>query len=373
MRKRSVAVAVVALAAIAACSRDQPYEKPLTPVVVRAVESYVEAGGFRYSATVEPNVRVDLAFKRGGYVESLLQVRGADGIARSVQEGDLVASGAVLATLRQSDYVDKRTQAEAQLREAEASLSHATSESERAGRLFATGSLTKRDYDAAQTQVDVIRAKRDGARALVQEAQNAVADTNLASPIDGVVLKRLVEVGSLAGPGTPGFVIADSRRVKVVFGAPDRIVSRVKVGRPLTVTVAAIPGERFRGSITRIAPAADPRSRVFDVEITIANPDRRLKVGMIAALEVEDQTLASAPVVVPLSAIVRAPNTTDAYAVFVIEQRDGAPVARLRAIQLGQPFGNAIAVTQGLKPGEQIIVNGATLVTDGERVRVSQS
>ena len=169
-------------------------------------------------------MRVDLAFKRGGYVESLLQVRGADGIARSVQEGDLVASGAVLATLRQSDYVDKRTQAEAQLREAEASLSHATSESERAGRLFATGSLTKRDYDAAQTQVDVIRAKRDGARALVQEAQNAVADTNLASPIDGVVLKRLVEVGSLAGPGTPGFVIADSRRVKVVFGAPDRIV-----------------------------------------------------------------------------------------------------------------------------------------------------
>jgi RND family efflux transporter MFP subunit len=373
MRRRTVAVAVVVLAGITACSRDHPYEKPLTPVVVQAVESYVEPGGFRYAATVEPNVRVDLAFKRGGYVESLLQVRGADGASRSVQEGDLVTGGAVLATLRQTDYLDKRTQAEAQLREAEASLSHATSESERAGRLFATGSMTKQNYDAARTQVDVIQAKRDGARALVQEALNAMADTNLTSPIDGIVLKRLVEVGSLAGPGTPGFVIADSHRVKVVFGAPDRIVGRLKVGRTQSVTVAAMPGEQFRGSITRIAPAADPRSRVFDVEVTLANPDRRLKVGMVAALEIEDQTPASAPVVVPLTAIVRAPNTTDAYAVFVIEQRDGGTVARLRAIQLGQPFGNAIAVTQGLKQGEQIIVHGATLVTDGERVRVSQS
>ena len=370
--RRGVAI-IVSLAGITACHRDAPYEKPLTPVVVRAVESYVEPGGFRYSATVEPNVRVDLAFKRGGYVESLLQVRGPGGAMRQVQEGDLVTSGSVLATVRQTDYVDKRMQAESQLREAEASLTHATSESERAGRLFATGSLTKRDYDAAQTQVDVIRAKRDGARALVQEAENAVAETKLTSPIDGIVLKRLVEVGSLAGPGTPGFVIADSRRVKVIFGAPDRIVAKLKVGQPQAVTVAAIPGELFRGTISRIAPAADPRSRVFDVEITIANPDQRLKVGMVAALEVEDQLPASAPVVVPLTAIVRAPNTTNAYAVFVVEQRDGGAVARLRGVQLGQPFGNRIAVTQGLKQGEQIIVTGATLVTDGERVSIGQS
>jgi multidrug efflux system membrane fusion protein len=78
-------------------------------------------------------------------------------------------------------------------------------------------------------------------------------------------------------------------------------------------------------------------------------------------------------VVVPLTAIVRAPNTTDGFAVFVIEQRDGGPVARLRVIQLGQPVGNGIAVTQGLQQGEHVIVHGATLVTDGERVSVAQS
>src|SRR5262245_1940435 len=158
MRKGSIVI-VVALGGIVACHRSAPYEKPLTPVIVRAVESYAEPGGFRYSATVEPNVRVDLAFKRGGYVESLMQVPGPGGSIRQVQEGDRVASGAVLATLRETDYVDKRMQAESQLREADASLAHATSESDRAGRLFATGSLTKRDYDAARTQVDVIRAK----------------------------------------------------------------------------------------------------------------------------------------------------------------------------------------------------------------------
>ncbi len=360
------------VASVVACRQEAPYQKPLTPVHVQAATSYAEAAGIRYSGTVEPNLRVDVAFKVGGYVEGLLQV-GAGGPSRSVQEGDQVTRGAVLATIRDTDYADKRNQALSQLRQAEVSRDYATEESERADRLFAATSVTKVDRDGAKTKLDVARAQVDGARALVQEADHALADIALKAPIDGVVMKRLVEVGSLVGPGTPGFVLADTRLVKVLFGAPDVVVNKLKIGTPQTVTTAALPDGELRGTITRVSPLADPRSRVFDVEVTIPNFDGRLKVGMVVALQVAQGAPVSAPVVVPLTAIIRAHDKPNEYAVMIVEERGGQQIARLRNVQLGQAFGNSIAVTAGLRTGERVIVTGVTLLTDGEQVSVTQS
>jgi multidrug efflux system membrane fusion protein len=363
---------VLAAAGSAACREPAVHEKALTPVVVRAVASYDAAAGVRYSGVVEPLLRVDVAFKAGGYVQSLLQARGPDGRLRDVQEGDAVGRGVVLATVRDADYQEKRKQALSQLREAEVAVAHATEEYERAARLYATKSVTKTEHDGARTRLDVMRAKLDGARALVQEAENAIGDTSLRSPIDGLVMRRLVEVGSLAGPGTPGYVLADTRQVKVVFGAPDDIVNTLKLGAAQPLSIASVPGRPFRGVVSRIAPVADPRSRVFDVEITLPNADGRLKVGMVASLEVGGER-AAAPVVVPLAAIVRAPGDRSGYAVFVVEDRDGRSVARVRIIELGQAFGNSIAVVSGLAVGERVVVVGATLIADGEAVRVAES
>jgi RND family efflux transporter MFP subunit len=356
-----------------ACRQANLYQKPLTPVRVQAATSYTESNGVRYSGTVDASLRVDLAFKTGGYVERLLQVRGADGRSRSVQEGDPVTRGVVLATVRDTDYVDRRNQALSQLRQADVSRDYATEEFERADRLFASNSVTKVDRDGAKTKLDVARAQVDGAQALVQQADDALADGALKAPIDGVVMKRVVEVGSLVGPGSPGFVLADTRQVKVLFGAPDVIIKTVKIGAPQTVTTASLPDAQFHGMITRIAPVADPRSRVFDVEVTIPNSDGRLKVGMVVALQVAEGAPVSAPVVVPLTAIVRAHDQASEYAVMIVEDRDGHQIARLRTVQLGQAFGNSIAVTSGLRTGERVIVAGVTLVTDGEQVSITQS
>jgi multidrug efflux system membrane fusion protein len=361
------AVALVAASSIG-CGQAAPYQKPLTPVQVQAATSYTEASGIRYSGTVEPNLRVDVAFKVGGYVESLLQVGG-----RSVQDGDRVSKGATLATIRDADYTGKRNQAMSQLRQAEASLDYATQEFERANRLLAANSVTQVDRDGAKTKLDVARAQVDGARALVQEADNALADSALKSPIDGVVMKRLVEVGSLVGPGTPGFVLADTRQMKVLFGAPDVVVNKLKIGTPQMITSAALPDEDVHGTITRIAPGADPRSRVFDVEVTIPNLNDRLKVGMVVALQVAQGAPVSALVVVPLTAIIRAHDKAAEYAVMIVEERGGQQIARLRNVQLGQAFGNTIAITAGLRAGERVIVTGVTLVADGEQVSVTQS
>ena len=97
------------------------------------------------------------------------------------------------------------------------------------------------------------------------------------------VLKRNVDVGTLVGPATNGFTLADTRTVKAVFGVPDTAMANVKLGSPQTVTTEALPGT-FSGHITSISAAADPKSRVYSVEVRIDNPQQSLKAGMIASI-----------------------------------------------------------------------------------------
>ncbi|MBI2875276.1 MAG: efflux RND transporter periplasmic adaptor subunit [Candidatus Tectomicrobia bacterium] len=383
---------------LAGCSHQEPYDKPLTPVGVRAVEPYSTGGGVRYSASIKPNAQVDLSFKASGYVREILQVRGADGRERDVQEGDWVTPGTILARVREADYrvrvsqvrsqraeaLASAEQARSQLAEARAAWEQARLDLDRASRLLATQSMTRPEYEAAQArfeaaqarvegaqaQLEAIQARIAGARAQVEEFEIALQDCALKAPIHGLLLKRNIEVGTLVGPGTVGFVLADITSVKAVFGVPDLRVQTLKLGSPLAITTEAIPGVELRGQTTRISPAADPKSRVFEVEITIPNPQHQLKVGMIASLEVAGESPSQPIAVVPLTAIVRSQEHPEGYALFVVEGRKGQPVARHRNVELGEALGNRIAVTQGVKMGERVIVTGATLVTDGEPVRI---
>jgi multidrug efflux system membrane fusion protein len=348
----------------ASCAKEEPYEKPLTPVRVRAVQPYVTGSAIRYSASVEPHRRVDLAFKAGGYIEQLTAIGG-----RTIQDGDHVTTGMVLAQIRPADYEEKVKQARSQVAEADAAQVQVKAALDRATLLFQSRSLTRPEYEQAQAAYDTVQAKLAGARALVQEAENARADTTLKSPINGIVLKRLVEVGSLVGPGVGGFVLADTSSVKVVFGAPDTMLKTLTLGAVEPVTSEAVPNRAFSGRITKIAPAADPRSRVFDVEITVPNADGALKVGMVAVIQVGDQT--AVPVqpalVVPLAAIVHAKDR-DGYAVYVVEDTAGKSTVHLRTVSLGPMIGNEISVTEGLRQGERVVISGAPVVTDGDQV-----
>jgi multidrug efflux system membrane fusion protein len=172
--------------------------------------------------------------------------------------------------------------------------------------------------------------------------------------------------------GTVGFTLADLSSVKAVFGVPDTIVRALRIGQPLAVSVEAIPGTRFDGRITAIAPSAERQSRVFDVEVTIPNFAGTLHSGMIATVETPhaEGPTASGEAAVPLTAVLRSPAEPDGYAVFVLAGDGENAVAKVRPVKLGEVVGNRILVTSGLAPGERVVVTGATIVSDGDRVRV---
>ncbi len=341
----------------------------LTPVSVSAIGTRDVGNRTPYSAGIVPYSQVDLAFKSGGYIESILQVRGADGRTRNIQEGDWVARGKVLARVRENDYVANVNGAKAQLAQARAALEQARLDFERTDALFRTDSVTKPPYDAAKAKLDSATAGVNSATSGLSQAETALDDCSLRAPLDGWVLKRNVEVGSLVGQAARGFSLAETRLVKAVFGVPDLVVGSLKLGDPQVITTAAATG-RFNGRITSIAPAADARTRTFSIEVTVSNSRNVLRPGMVATLVLSGPREAAPVAVLPLSAVVRAADNPNAFGVFVVEQRGDQFFARARTVQLGVAYGNEIGLESGLEPGDRVIVTGATQVRDGQQVRV---
>lgn len=368
--RNGIAAAIGALViSFTACNQGGSEPKTLLPVRLAAVQSITVGNGARYSADIVPYSQVDLAFKSGGYVDSVYQVRSADGGLRNVDQGDWVSKGTVLALVHEQDYLDKLDQAQAQLARAQAEYDKAKLGFDRTATLYASQSATKPDYDSAKAQLDSTAASVASAKAQISEAQVALGYCSLRAPFDGWIIKRGVDVGTLVGPATTGFTIAATHSVKAVFGVPDTAVNRVKLGQALSITTDALPGE-FSGRVTNISAAADPKSRVYSVSVTIQNPRDQLKAGMIASLVLGGEPLPRAITAVPLEAVIRDPNGQNAFAVMIAEGNADTVTARLRRVAVGDAYGNMLEITNGLKLGEKVVTSGVTLIKDGDQVRV---
>jgi multidrug efflux system membrane fusion protein len=396
-RCRLLIAAVALCGALAGCGEPKQDEIPVTPVRVNVVQSYSTSGTVRYSASIVADEPVSLAFKNSGYIVAIHPVKGVDGKPRNVQEGDWVETGTVLARIRDSDYLTVVEQAKSQLAEArsalaanesqlagsKATLLKAQEDYDRAVNLFNSQSMTKSNFEQAQTkrdtsqsQVDALQSQAEAARAKIslaqaqlEQAEIVLGDCYLTAPRRGQVLERKIETGDMAAPGTIGFVLSDTSAVKTVFGVPDRTLSKVHLGDKLTIATEGAPGQQFPGTVTRIYPAADSTSRVFDVELTLPNPKQLLKVGMIASLELAEEKALEPVTVVPLNAIIRPKDNPQGFAVVVVADEAGRPVARSRTVTLGDAYGNLIAVT-GVQPGERVVTTGGAMVRDGEIVRI---
>lgn len=420
-KQLAIIITGLALIAVGVGCKTKAQEKAIKPVKVKTVETHTGTSSVRYSASIRPSSQVEVSFKVGGYVETIKGLAG-----RHIQAGDIVPKGAVLAQLRQSDYAAKVNEAKsqagearstldtnnaqlkeaitavetsrAQLKDSEAALTRARLDFERAEALFATQSITKPDYDAAKERFEVNKAKFEAAKAqlavaeakvntarfqigaaesrlktteaVVYTASIPLGDAQLRAPLSAVVIERKIEVGQLVSTGTPAFVLADVSSVKAAFGVPDLALQNFKIGDTLKMTTDAVPGTEFTGHISRIAPAADQSSRVFDVEVTIPNAEGLLKPGMIAAMNVTETVGSTDMTVVPLTAVTRSTASVNGYAVVVIEETAGKQIARVRNVELGESYGNAIVVKSGVKRGEIVVTTGVTQLADGEEVRV---
>jgi len=402
---------LAAAALFLSCSKQKQVEPVVQAVRAGVVEEIRSGPEERYSVSIEPYQKVDLAFKSGGIIQGILQVRGADGRMRNVQAGDKVARNAQLAQVRPLDYEHaleqaeaqhaqaeaqhaqaqaQRAQAQAELAGARANFNTAQVEYVRASNLFESASMVKPQFDEAKGRYEAgsaavaaaeegVKAAEDGvkaaesgmakAAAAVGQATLSLRDTAVNAPFAGWITARNVNRGSLVDGNTIGFSIQDTHLVKAAFAIPDFRLSGIRRGQKQPVLLEPLQRTAI-GVVTSISPQADPQSRVFTVEVTLDNPHEDIRPGMIGSL-ILGRTRDSRPrLVVPLTAVVRAPADPNGFAVFRLIDRGGKSCASAQTIQIGETFGDSIEVTRGLSAGQKIISLGGAQLHDGQQVSV---
>ena len=231
--------------------------------------------------------------------------------------------------------------------------------------------LAKAQEVVAQRQLELARAtyvETDlvAARGAVEQAEAALdlartqqAEAFVRAPIAGIVSERSVSVGAMVGP-TASIMTIVSRQIKVDLAVEEGHLAQFTLGLPVSLTVAAYPGVVYTGTVSRLAPTADERTRAFAVEVAPADADGRLRAGMFATISIESGPRSMR---IPLAAVA---------------ERDGAPVAFLidagkavaRPLTLGERTASDVEVVRGLAYGEQVVLNPPATLKTGDTVQV---
>jgi multidrug efflux system membrane fusion protein len=371
MHVRYVRAALLAAGLLGCQARAAAEPRSLAVVRAEPLRAPTAAPDNRYSGVVRANKQVELDFKVAGYVAALGHPRGIR--ERTLQEGDRVDAGAVLATVDPADYAARVATARAAVVEAQAAESQALRDRKRSDSLVASGALAAVDLENRSSAFDVASARLARAEATLHEAELALADSTLRAPFAGVILSKLVDLGAFVTARSPAFVLADDTAMKVVFGVPDAVMESLRVGDPATVQFPSL-GRHVTAQVSRISPAADPRSRSFEVEVTLGGQADIVKVGLSATV-ILDGAVRKTPAgaLVPLRSIVA--RTVDGdLSVYVVDgeatEGVGRATAHIRPIHITQIVGDDAVVT-GLTLQDRVVTLGAPLLHDGDIVRLT--
>ena len=265
--------------------------------------------------------------------------------------------------------------AQAQLRQAEEALSlvregprredieaaeQAVKQAEEAYRQALLGTS---QIELRQQQVAAARAALAQARANRAYIEQQLEETLIRAPFDGWIAQRFVEVGAMTGQGTPVARVVDLRRLYFEATLPETLLKAVQVGMPVQVRVDAFPNRRFQGQIEAIYPTTTDNARNLRLRITLANPaDLPLKTGLFARGTIRLRTYRHVPLV-PKRALIEKGDITR---VFVVENN----IARSRTLQV-RASNTTTVYAEGIRAGEQVVIRGQDLLSDGQSVRIA--
>jgi RND family efflux transporter MFP subunit len=261
-----------------------------------------------------------------------------------VEVGDRVHKGRLLVQMDRTNLV----QAQLQLANAEKELG-------RVAELYKSGSATQQQFDQLTSQVDVAR----------ESVRNLAENTELLSPIDGVVTARTFDAKNIYAGAQPILTVMQMTPVKVLVNVSEIYFPQVKQGMEVRVKLDVYPDKNFTGKINIIYPTIDPLTRTFNAEVTIANADMIVRPGMFARVELNFGTRDH--VVVPDLAVIKQPGTNARY-VFTIENG----VAHRRELQLGRLIGDRYEVLSGIEADAQVVVAGPSRLLEGTAVKIDK-
>jgi RND family efflux transporter MFP subunit len=356
--------AALAVAATAQQSRDRV--PAVRVAAVRASDSKINV---TLPATTTAFEAANILARASGYIEK-----------RYVDIGDRVKAGALLAEITAPELDHQIAQAKATLEQDQATLQQTQASRELAQRTNARDSnlvkqgwltLQQGDNDSLTLQAQQAAVRVAESNIAAQEAQIRVLDQakayqRVVAPFDGVITQRNIDNGSLVLAGsTFMFTLMHSDVIRTQVFVPQDEAFGLEPGVDAVVRVPEIPGRTFPGKVTRIASALQPGSRTLLTEIDVPNPDGALSPGIYCTVELLIPRKTPS-MIIPADAVV-----FDQNGLHVALVENG--VAHLQKITIARDFGTEVEVHDGVKPGDQVILNPMVNLAEGSKVAVRKT
>jgi RND family efflux transporter MFP subunit len=316
-----------------------------------------EAGEIALPGNTQPFNDTPIYARTNGYLKKFF-----------VDIGQHVSQGQLMAII-ETPEVDQQLQvAEADLKSAQANLSLADTTAERYQNLLKSDSVSKQETDVAVSGAAAKRASVEAAEANVRRLQQLQSFEHIYAPFSGVVTTRNTDIGDLidAGSGSAQpkdlFRIAATGRLRVFVAVPEVYAPNIHDGDTATLTLDEYPGQQFTGRIARNSNAIDMASRTLNVEVDVDNPQNKLLPGayVFVHFKLPQQR---AQLSVPANALL---FRSEGLRVAVV----GSGRVRLQPITIAKDNGAMLEVATGLNPSDQIILDPADSIAEGQPVRV---
>lgn len=310
------------------------------PVEVAPVNFKEYAKPLRVSGLLENKSEQTLAFKVSGLVAKVY-----------VDEGQFVKKGQRLAVLNLEEINAQVAKAQSVLANAERNLVRFTS-------LQGQNALSVDQLQAAETRVDVARSDLTVAKFNRRHAE-------IKAPASGRILKRTIEPNELVGSGQGAFVFASKKRGWVLrTGVTDKDIVRLAMTDSAELKFDAYPNQVFKAQVSELAGRADAATQTFEIELRLGDTSQNLLAGFVGHGRVYPSNKESLALL-PLTSVLR--TKADQAEVFVLDANDKA---HLRTVNIAFVEGGIMAVRDGVKENERIVVQGAPYLSEGSGVSV---
>jgi len=351
---------LAALVTVGACRRGDANAEPAgTDAVVIGPENIVIVS--EQEIRTGPALSGTLAPEREATIRAELQ---APVVETLVEQGQRVAAGQLLLRLDDSAIRDQLLSGRSGVTTAQANLTVAQHEEERNDALLKAGAIAERMVEQSHAQVTAARAQLATAQAQLASAEKQSANTRIAAPFAGIVSARSVSAGDVVSAGTALITVVDPSTMRLEASVPADALAAVRLGAPVDFTVTGYPNRHFTGRVTRINPIADPATRQVRIIASLPNNGGTLVGGLFAEGRVSSESH-RAPIV-PQSAV-----DERGLRPSVVQLKGGRTAKAEVTLGLRDAASETVEITQGLTPGDTVLLGAARGISAGTPVRVS--
>ena len=351
--KTAVFVALGALLLLSACKRADEVAAPeIRPVRVTTIESRATNGVVSLTGTVQAQTEINLAFRIDGRL-----------IDRSVDIGDTVKPGQLIARLDSQNEETSVLSARAQLAAARAQLVEARNNHARMRDLVAESAVSRATFDQAVAMLKTAESQVDSVQAQLTLALNRLSYTRLVSEVAGVVTARGPEPGEVVSAGRMIVQVAREGARDAVFGVPAQLKDIAPKNPEIRVVLTSDPSISAIGRVREVSPRADAVTGTFAVRVRLIDPPAAMRLGSTVTGSVNlDATNA---IEIPASALMRSDGTA---AVWVVDPQ--AMTVSLRRVEVQSQDTASVRIGAGLKAGDLVVTAGVQALHPGQKVRL---